>query len=96
MDRRSKVELFEQIRREYEFGCGSIGKTVKGPMGHPRRNQAGGDLSLVLPGLEDKFHLFAVIGLMLGPKSMYANPQFSEAEKKQTCPAAARMRLPTP
>ena len=24
MDRRSKVELFEQIRREYEFGVGTI------------------------------------------------------------------------
>ena len=24
MDWRAKVELFEQMRREYEFGCGSI------------------------------------------------------------------------
>jgi hypothetical protein len=24
MDWRCKVELFEQIRREYEFGCGTI------------------------------------------------------------------------
>jgi hypothetical protein len=24
MERRAKVELFEQIRREYEFGVGSI------------------------------------------------------------------------
>jgi hypothetical protein len=29
MDRRSKVELFEQIRREYEFGCGSIRSVAK-------------------------------------------------------------------
>ena len=24
MERKRKVELFEQIRREYEFGCGTI------------------------------------------------------------------------
>ena len=29
MDRRSKVELFEQIRREYEFGSGSIRSVAK-------------------------------------------------------------------
>lgn len=29
MDWRRKVELFEQIRREYEFGCGTISGTAK-------------------------------------------------------------------
>ena len=29
MDRRAKVELFEQLRREYEFGCGTIKGTAK-------------------------------------------------------------------
>lgn len=29
MERRRKVELFEQIRREYEFGCGTISGTAQ-------------------------------------------------------------------
>lgn len=29
MERRQKVELFEQIRREYEFGCGTISGTAQ-------------------------------------------------------------------
>jgi hypothetical protein len=29
VDRRAKVELFEQLRREYEFGCGTIKGTAK-------------------------------------------------------------------
>lgn len=29
MERRQKVELFEQIRREYEFGCGTIVGTAE-------------------------------------------------------------------
>jgi len=36
MERRAKVELFEQIRREYEFGVGSI-KGVAGKLGVHRR-----------------------------------------------------------
>ena len=30
MERRAKVELFEQIRREYEFGVGSIKEVARG------------------------------------------------------------------
>jgi ActR/RegA family two-component response regulator len=29
MERRAKVELFEQIRREYEFGIGSVRGVAK-------------------------------------------------------------------
>ena len=29
MDWRVKVELFEQIRREYEFGAGTINSTIE-------------------------------------------------------------------
>ena len=36
MERRAKVELFEQIRREYEFGVGSI-KGVARKLGVHRR-----------------------------------------------------------
>ena len=36
MDRRAKVELFEQIRREYEFGIGTI-KGVARKLGVHRR-----------------------------------------------------------
>ena len=36
MERRAKVELFEQIRREYEFGMGTI-KGVAGKLGVHRR-----------------------------------------------------------
>ena len=36
MERRAKVELFEQIRREYEFGVGSI-KGVARTLGVHRR-----------------------------------------------------------
>jgi hypothetical protein len=36
MERRAKVELFEQIRREYEFGVGSI-KGVPAKFGVHRR-----------------------------------------------------------
>ena len=36
MERRAKVELFEQIRREYEFGIGSI-KGVAAKLGVHRR-----------------------------------------------------------
>ena len=36
MERRAKVELFKQIRREYEFGVGSI-KGVAGKLGVHRR-----------------------------------------------------------
>jgi hypothetical protein len=36
MERRAKVELFEQIRREYEFGIGSI-KGVARKLGVHRR-----------------------------------------------------------
>ena len=38
MERRAKVELFEQIRREYEFGVGSI-KGVAAKFGVHRRDQ---------------------------------------------------------
>jgi hypothetical protein len=36
MERRAKVELFEQIRREYEFGIGSV-KGVAHKLGVHRR-----------------------------------------------------------
>ena len=36
MERRTKVELFEQIRREYEFGVGSI-KGIAAKFGVHRR-----------------------------------------------------------
>jgi hypothetical protein len=36
LDRRAKVELFEQIRREYEYGAGTI-KGVAGKFGAHRR-----------------------------------------------------------
>ena len=36
MERRAKVELFEQLRREYEFGIGSI-KGVARKLGVHRR-----------------------------------------------------------
>jgi hypothetical protein len=36
MERRAKVELFEQIRREYEFGVGTI-KGVAHKLGVHRR-----------------------------------------------------------
>jgi hypothetical protein len=40
MERRAKVELFEQIRREYEFGVGTI-KGVATKLGVHRRMVAG-------------------------------------------------------
>ena len=36
MERRAKVELFEQIRREYEFGVGRV-KGVRSKLGVHRR-----------------------------------------------------------
>ena len=36
MEWRAKVELFEQIRREYEFGCGTV-KGVASKLGVHRR-----------------------------------------------------------
>ena len=37
MDWRTKVELFEQIRREYEFGVGTISGVAKKLNVHRRR-----------------------------------------------------------
>ncbi len=37
MDRRRKVELFEQIRREFEFGVGASVKSVAKKFGVHRR-----------------------------------------------------------
>ena len=42
MDRRAKLELFEQLRREYEFGVGTISGVAKM---NPRRE----DLDIATP-----------------------------------------------
>jgi hypothetical protein len=50
MERRAKVELFEQIRREYEFGTGTIRLTGLGQFsGRPGRpGQAGKEHSSIV------------------------------------------------
>ena len=40
MERRAKVELFEEIRREYEFGVGSV-RAVARKLGVHRRGAGG-------------------------------------------------------
>jgi hypothetical protein len=55
MERRAKVELFEQIRREYEFGVGSI-KGVAHKLGVHRRlvRQALASAELELPRFDGR------------------------------------------
>jgi hypothetical protein len=67
MDRRRKLKLFEQLRREYEFGVGTI-KGVAGKFGVHRRlvRQAlVSGVAVFLPGLCERHPA----GLSGGPRT---------------------------
>jgi hypothetical protein len=61
MERRAKVELFERIRREYEFGLGSI-KGVAARLGVHRRMVRQALSSADPPGRKPVERVRAVIG----------------------------------